>query len=299
MHVANNGLWLASHPYTLNHFYQEVPGQPATPRQPAQVTADEGGWHFEYPYDPLTQSLDPGRNVFTGTGDVNGLIAMGIAFTQRIQEWFGLGPLPVVGTEGGVYPLPIHDAQQYDRRYPVWVDRHVHAEATVAMFEWIALQSPEWMFGVTMWKEDEYYNNNLPAIQRLQQKRAIGKGGANIDYTQQVRGRGPGPVKGEPTDHIVILGPGLDPRWFFETAQAYWNRFRPAVTTGWQFIGFMPYERSLAATIISPPDMVDTIRQTIQEQYPNVRIDVIIAAGDLSSVADVLNGRVWSDRRLG
>ena len=52
-------------------------------------------------------------------------------------------------------------------------------------------------------------------------------------------------------------------------------------------------------TIITPPDMVDSMRQAIAQQYPNVLLDVIVAEGDLSSVTDVLNQRVQSNRRFG
>ena len=88
--IANNGMWCATHPYSLNHFYQEFPGQPATPRPYQNENGTESGWHFEYPYDPYTQSFDPGRNVFGNpsapNGDPNGITAMGIAFNQRMSD---------------------------------------------------------------------------------------------------------------------------------------------------------------------------------------------------------------------
>ncbi len=298
--VMLNGGWCATHPYTLNHFYQEVPGQPTVPRPPAQMNGTEPGWHFEYPDDPLTQTLDPGRNVFTGPfGDPNGLIAMGKAFTQRIQEWFDLPPVPVVGTEGGIYPIPVNDAQQYDKRYPTIIDRFSHGEATVGMFNWIALVAPEWMFGSCMWKEDEYYNNNLPAIQRLQQVPAVGKGGVPLPGWETPVTKGPGPIHGEPTDHVILLAPGLDPNWFFQTGRAYWNRFRPVVTTTWQFIEQMPSSRSLAITVIATPDMIQPMTDVIKKPYPNILFDLIVARGELNRVGDVLNARVLSNRRFG
>src|SRR5690606_6132753 len=60
-YVIANGMWIATHPYIANHFYQEIPGQPALARPPGEQTADAGGWHFEYPYDPICQAHDPGR----------------------------------------------------------------------------------------------------------------------------------------------------------------------------------------------------------------------------------------------
>ena len=108
--IINNGLWLAVHPYTLNHFYQEVPGQPFIPRDIRQYNGTEAGWHFEYPYDPICQATVPGRMVFGGTaktpyGDPNGITATGIAFHYRLAQWFDSGVVPAVGTEGGGIPI--------------------------------------------------------------------------------------------------------------------------------------------------------------------------------------------------
>jgi hypothetical protein len=298
--VINNGLWWGTHPYALNHWYQELPGSPATPRPMEQYNALEGGWHFEYPYDPLTQSFDPGRTVFGSPsapgGDPNGITAMGIAFNQRLQEWFGASPLPVFGTEGGIYPLPINEVQRTDPRFPGY-DRRAHAEATVAMFDWIVSSAQPWMFGIALWKEEEYYNNGLPAIQRMEEVPPLTRFGGKPRPTATPRG--PGPIRGEPTFHAVILAPGLDPDWFFITARSYWNTFRPMVTTIWNFIDFIPYDRSLAATVIAPPDMVESMTAIIQQQYPNVFFDVIQTGNDAASVGDILNGRVWANRRLG
>jgi hypothetical protein len=302
INVMNNGLWCATHPYALNHWYQEVPGSPATPRLPAQYNAQEPGWHFEYPYDPFTQAYDPGRTLWGGTpstpyGDPNGILAMGMAFNQRLQEWFGGAPLPVFGTEGGIYPLPINEAQQPDTRFPPY-DRTAHAHGTVAMFNWIATQAPPWMLGMALWKEDEYYNNGLPAIQFMESMPQMPRGGLWGTVPTAVP-RGPGPINGEPSLHAVILAPGLETRWFFETAQSYWNTYRPIVTTVWDFIDAIPYDRSLATTVITPPEMADAMRQVIQQQYPNVLFDLIIITDSVDQVAEVFNQRVWSNRRFG
>lgn len=300
-HIINNGLWWATHPYALNHWYQEIPGQPSVPRPPATYNGLERGWHFEYPYDPYTQSFDPGRTAFGGTpsapfGDPNGITAMGRALNERLQEWFGAGPLPVFGTEGGIYPLPTHDPQQPDPRFPAY-DRAAHAEATIGMFNWIAIESPVWMYGLALWKEDEYYNNQLPAVAKMESIAQIRKGSQWPNVPTRVKG--PGPVIGEPTFHAVILAPGIDPQWFMESGRSYWNTFRPIVTTVWDFINYIPYDRSLAATVITPPDLVESMKQVIQNAYPNVLFDLIITGNTPQTVADVLNARVWSNRRFG
>ncbi|MCB9454004.1 MAG: hypothetical protein H6672_21430 [Anaerolineaceae bacterium] len=296
MRVLNNGAWIATHPYTLNHFYQEEPGRPTVQRPYQSQNGTEGGWHFEYPYDPVTQSKSPGRTVFSPPyGDPNGITAMGIAFQQRLADWFGVGPLPVVGTEGGIYPIPVNGPEQPDRKYGAY-DLNSHAEATVAMFNWIATNAPDWFLGSCMWKEDLYFNQNLPAIYRLREVPQIWRFGGPLIAN---RAPGPGPIQGEPTFHMVILAPGIEPAWFFETAQAYWNVFRPLVTTRWDFIEFIPYDHSLGATVIAPPEMAATMTEAIQIKYPNVLFDLLIVNSDRQGVADALNARVWSNRRFG
>ena len=142
MNVAMNGLYCATHPYILNHFYQEGAG--GQPRPPQSQQARGGGqWHFEYPYDPFTQQYDPGRTVFGGTdltpfGDPNGLIAMGRMFNERCAELFGVQSIPVLGTEGGIwdFPAPGEPPFQPDTRFPPYTNAS-QAQATTAMFDWI------------------------------------------------------------------------------------------------------------------------------------------------------------------
>jgi hypothetical protein len=309
--LLNSGLFAATHPYILNHFYQEVPGFPGTPRPPEQQYAGEGGWHFEYPYDAISQASEPGVSVTSGppwkpSGDPVGLAAMGQLFNERAATLFGANAVPVVGTEGGIWPFPYPGSapSQPDPRYPP-VTFDSHAEATLAMFEWIAQQAPPWFFGVCLWKEDEYYDRiHAKAIDRLEQTAPILK---PVPPTATVgtlgagaHPPGPGPVHGEPDFHMVLLAPGLEPRWFFETAQPYWDRFRPIVTTSTDFIGFFTYDKSLAATIIAPPAALDAMKTAILEKYPNVLIDPIVAVGsDLSSVINVFTKRVYLNQRFG
>ena len=167
------------------------------------------------------------------------------------------------------------------------------------MFNWIAAKSQPWMLGMALWKEDEYYNNQLPAIERMQSVVQIAKGGVWATSTTPVRLKGPGPIIGEPTFHAIILAPGLDPQWFMEAGRAYWNTFHPIVTSIWDFIQHIPYERSLAATVIAPPDLAESMRSVIQKEYPNVLFDLIIAGDKPQTVADVLNARVLANRRFG
>lgn len=310
--IIANGLFAATHPYVINHYYQEAPGQPATARPPEQQRAGEGGWHFEYPYDPISQASEPGITVASGPawkphGDPVGLIAMGQLFNEKLAQLFGTGVVPVVGTEGGIWPFP-HPGQpshQPDPRYPP-ITFESHGEATLAMFEWIATSAPAWFFGVCLWKEDEYYDLvRARAIDRLEQTppllKLVPASGAASPYAPVSPDDlpGPGPIHGEPDFHMVILAPGLEPRWFFETAKPYWNTFRPIVTSVTDFMDFFPYSKSLAMTIITPIDQVEAVRSTVTERFPHALLDIIIAEGDLRNVGDLLNARVWTNKRFG
>lgn len=309
--ILASGMYVATHPYILNHYYQQA-GGPLTPRPPEAQRAQEGGWHFEYPYDPISQNADPGRTVYGGTpltpnGDPNGLIAMGRMFNERAARLFGSQAVPVLGTEGGIWDFPSPDGApfQQDTRYPPYTHSS-HAEATVAMFEWIAREAPPWFFGVTLWKEDDYYDRfRARAIDRLTEIAPVYKSvppievmGTGYAPPEAIPQLGPGPIHGQASFHMVLLAPGLTPDWFFETAQPYWNTFRPIVTNRIDFIRFIPYTQSLAITVIATPDMVDTMSQMIQDQYPNVWFDLIVA-DNLNTVAEVFNNRVLVNQRFG
>jgi hypothetical protein len=173
--LIGGGLWCAVHPFVLNHFYQEPPGGPPTSARPYyQQTSREGGWHFEYPYDPLQQKDDPGRSPFGGTakapdGDPNGLVASGQVFIELLKKHFAAGPVPVVGTAGGISPIPAPDAEpiQLDTRYYGY-SRDSHAEATLAMYRWIVEQGPPWFFGLALSTEADYYSPSAaPAIELM------------------------------------------------------------------------------------------------------------------------------------
>lgn len=183
--LIGNGLYVATHPYLANHFYQEPAGGPSyAARPPEQQRANEGGWHFEYPYDPLQQKDDPGRTPFGGTpitpyGDPNGLIASGMAFQQMLWHFFRAGPVPVLGTEGGIWRVPKREDPPHiiDTRYPGYT-YDSHAEATMALWRWIAEKAPPWFFGLTLWIEQDYLNDSegwIPAVRRMMSEPPIYK----------------------------------------------------------------------------------------------------------------------------
>jgi hypothetical protein len=309
--VLLNGAYCATHPYILNHYYQEIPGGgPASARPPEGQAAREPGWHFEYPYDPLQQSADPGRTVYGGTaltpnGDPVGLTAMGRMFNERTEQLFGTPPVPVVGTEGGIFPfLRRSDGEFYqqDNRYPPY-NENSQAQATVAMFDWLAREGPPWMFGVCLWKEDDYYNPfRTRPIQVLEEYPPFFKsvppiGTELVLIEPQEIVPGPGPIHGEASFHMVYIASGVNTDWFFETAQPYWQRFRPIVTTDLSLIDFFMSDKSLAMTVIAPPAAIDSLTERIQDQYPHVWFDLIVTE-TRQDVGDILNARVQRNQRF-
>lgn len=317
LNVLRGGAYCATHPYILNHFYQEKPGGgPLSARSPYEQNGEEGGWHFEYPYDPISQADDPGRTVYGGTrltpyGDPVGLTAMGRMFNERCATLFGTQAIPVLGTEGGIWDWPAGDGiVQQDDRYPPYTNAS-HAEATLAMFNWLATQSPVWMFGVCLWKEDIYREKGGRTIGRLNEVRPILKEVPAISVmydgslpqfdfnTSELRG--PGPIHGQADFHLLILGRALSADWFFETARAYWEQFRPIVTTRVDYFDMMPYDKSLAVTLIIPQDQRDAVEQEIRAKYPNTYIDTIALESDatLERVARIFEMRAQVGRRFG
>ena len=308
--ILANGMFCATHPYIYNHFYQEQPGGgPLSARSMGSEVAQQSGWHFEYPYDPISQSADPGRSVYGGTmltpyGDPNGLIAMGRMFNERCASIFGSQAIPVVGTEGGIYPF-LDGNFQPDTRYPAY-NENSQAEATVAMFEWSAREAPDWFFGVCLWKEDLYYlpgavraigrlSETAPVYKDVPNLPVMGGEGAPPNATIVV---GPGPIHGQADYHMLLLGPGLDTQWFFDTAQAYWNLFRPMVTTHEELIQFIPSSRSLAVTVLATADTAALMQTLIKDRYANVWFDLIIA-DTTDNVRETLNLRARVNRRFG
>lgn len=296
-HVIANGLWCATHPYVLNHFYQEPYNGPANKARPYdEQDGSSGGWHFEYPYDPLQQSEDPGRTVYGGTkltpqGDPNGLTACGRVFQDLLKKHFKAGPVPVVGTEGGIHPIPAKGkTEQQDDRYPPY-SRESQGEATVAMFRWIVQKAPSWFWGVTLWIEGSYYYSSelMPAIRRLTSEPLLYKTVPSLTTDSTERSgssagpktpepvTGPGPLaSGSPDYHWLILGPGLQADWFFQAANRYWQTFRPTVLADWDLIHTLPYSKTLAVTVLARSDTISYLDKRVRDKWPNIYYDPVV-----------------------
>jgi hypothetical protein len=126
--VFSRGAWIATHDATLNHCYRDETGE----------------WHFEYPYDPISQADKPGTTIMD---DDNSLIGHRVP-VQLLKQHFDL-EVPVMSTEGGVF-VPHEGVLQWDSRYPGY-DVHGHAERAVAMYRWLEQNTPDYYFGMCSW----------------------------------------------------------------------------------------------------------------------------------------------------
>lgn len=307
--VLNNGAYIAVHPYIYNHFHQEIPGGgPQSARPPGQQRADEGGWHFEYPYDPINQADDPGRSVWGGTakapfGDTVSLLGCSVAVLEQLQSLFDVEAVPFVGTEGGITPPSFGNTVQADNRYPP-ITQQSHAEATLAMYDWIATTAPPWFFGIALWKFDDYYLSDsgpLPVIGRFAQRPPIFKyvpdTPAFTDDLSNTTVTLP-TVNLEPDHHFIFLTPGFTEEWFFNAAQNYWNTFKPTLLPDLSFIDRIPDDQNVAITAITMPDMVDWLAVNIVQRWSAVQLDTLVVqqADDLTQLLDQ---RVILGRRFG
>jgi hypothetical protein len=308
--IMDNGLWVATHPYIYNHYYQ-AGADGFTPRVPEAQNGQEGGWHFEYPYDPIMQSHRPGITTVSGDaeyprGDVIGVAGAGEAFLIKAYEMFGGGAIPVVGTEGGIIPVPNTNPYyaQTDSRYP-GVTWDSHGEATLAMFNWIATEAPPWMFGIALWKEDDYYEmpvGTVKAIERLANNPPRFKDVPPLNALGLVQPQtlqsGPGPLHGTPDYHFVYMAPGFNTHWFFDAGTAYYEKFRPTVIDNSDYIARLPYQRSLALTVLATPDMEAYITDQLQRRWPTVLLDLIVVTSQ-ERLEQTLRRRVRENKRFG
>lgn len=90
--------------------------------------------------------------------------------------------------------------------------------------------------------------------------------------------------------HFLILAPGLQSAWFFQAARLFWQRFQPIVTDNWELLSYIPPDASVAVTLLARPDTANYLREQIEMQRSNMRLDLVIA-DDLPLMEAILNTR--------
>lgn len=111
---------------------------------------------------------------------------------------------------------------------------------------------------------------------------------------------GPGPIHSTPDFHFVVLASQQINDWFYEieAARRYWELFLPSILMDFDVIHFMPNEVSLMVTLITTPDMKQTIQESILQRWQFVGMDIVEITSSMQ-LAEVLASRTAANRRFG
>lgn len=90
--------------------------------------------------------------------------------------------------------------------------------------------------------------------------------------------------------HFMILAPGLQSAWFFQAARQFWQRFQPIVTDNGELLSYLPPDATVAVTLLARPDTVNYLREQIEMQRSNIRLDIVVA-DELPLMEAILNTR--------
>ena len=260
--VFENGAWIAIHPYFANHFYRDADGE----------------WHFEYPDDPICQADDPGRTIFDD--DVS--LMCGEVPQTLLRQYFGL-EVPVIGTEGGPWVPRTGQVIQQDNRYPGY-DLQWHANATVAMFEWIAVKAPPYFFGHCVWLLDGYYPGGkaVPAVKMLRDTEPVLR--PKFDEEEE--------VEAHYRSHYFLFPQGISWDWY-EAASNYLMHF--GVTLGQSHDDAGVVHGDLGHTITAI-NLADDVLEALGKF--DATLDVI-RADTPEALKELLDARVEADARVG
>jgi len=129
-----SGMWIAIHNYFFNHVYRD----------------NDGMWHLEYPDDPITQAIAPGRTLAEDP-----LCWRAFEYYNQLVVEAAGHSLPIIVTEGG--PAIGQD----DPRYPE-LTAESYGDAIVALFDYMENKAPDYYFAFCPWNIDDWYANGVP-----------------------------------------------------------------------------------------------------------------------------------------
>jgi hypothetical protein len=83
-----------------------------------------------------------------------------------------------------------------------------------------------------------------------------------------------------PDYHFLFIASNVGVEWFFDAARLYWDRFRPTVINNFDFLSFIPTDRTVIVTAImqrdyAPQAGVDLSRNRIDAYFDPVVRDTI------------------------
>ncbi|MFQ6015404.1 MAG: hypothetical protein ACE5NP_08180 [Anaerolineae bacterium] len=271
--IFENGGWIAVHAATLNHPldypYDDVnqKGKPLTSQEyNAHPAGAWGNQPMEVINDWRASDKNPGHTVMD---DDSCLLGFEVPI-KVLRETFGL-TLPVMSTEGGVFPPKPGTFTVWDRRYPGY-DVHGHAERTVEMFTWLEQEAPDYFFAMCpwlianermnhfnpAWTHDAWYQEEpLPVVGAVKGMPKTTRPPIKEEAVEPVvtvpEAPPAVPTAEEPVSHYLLLGPPSSPTTAVNlgAAQSYIAQFNPTV-------GFNPEEAKQFkhVTIVGGPDQV-------------------------------------------
>ena len=79
-----------------------------------------------------------------------------------------------------------------------------------------------------------------------------------------------------PDYHFLLIAPNLGAEWLFDAARAYWDAFRPTIIENFEFLIFVPPERSITVTVIAMRDTAPRLGVDLSQIRPNAYYDPIV-----------------------
>ncbi|MCL4246735.1 MAG: hypothetical protein KJ065_01145 [Anaerolineae bacterium] len=101
-----------------------------------------------------------------------------------------------------------------------------------------------------------------------------------------------------PEYHFLMIAPGLGAEWLFDTARAYFDRFRPTIIPDLAFVQLAPPDRRIAITTIARRDVAPTLGVQLGLLRPNALYDPIVR-DTAAEVREMLDQRAATNQPFG
>ena len=76
--------------------------------------------------------------------------------------------------------------------------------------------------------------------------------------------------------HFLLIAPGLGAEWLFDTARAYFDRYRPTIIGDLNYLQYVPGTFTMAVTAIVRRDAVENMGVQIGRLRPDALYDAIV-----------------------
>lgn len=101
-----------------------------------------------------------------------------------------------------------------------------------------------------------------------------------------------------PDYHFLLIAPNLGAEWLFDAARAYWERFRPIVTSDLELPRLVPPENSIILTVIARRDTAAQWGVTVAQNLPHVLFDPVVY-DSFDDMKQALNTRATLNQPFG